>query len=231
LIKERRMILRKGIPTFPKDHSPAEKMKAQWRGLAVRLVVALVGLCPLVLLTGCNTISDITSGNGAVATTGAADTQATPPPQLKLSPGDKLHITVFGEDKLSGDFDIDPSGYVSIPLGGTVMAAGLSKPELEALLTKKLKGDYLRDPKVTVDVASFRPFYILGEVEKPGEYPYKGNLNVMTAIAIAGGNTFRASNSTVLIKHEKETALHEYPLTVAIPIYPGDLIRVPERYF
>ena len=227
------MILRKRIPTFPLDETPAEKMKAQRHGLAVRLVVALLGICPLVLLTGCNTISDIASGNGAstVATTAGADTQAPPPPELKLSPGDKLHITVFGEDKLTGDYDIDPSGYVSIPLGGTVMAAGLSKPELEALLTKKLKGDYLRDPKVTVDVASFRPFYILGEVEKPGEYPYKGNLNVMTAIAIAGGNTFRASNSTVLIKRANETELHEYPLTVAIPIYPGDLIRVPERYF
>ena len=230
---ERRMILRSGFPTCLQDHSPAGKMKAQWRGLAARLFVLLLGLGPLGLLTGCDSISDIASGNSAnaVVTTAVADTQTTPPPELKLSPGDKLHITVFGEDKLSGDFDIDPSGYVSIPLGGTVMAAGLSKLELEAVLTQKLKGDYLRDPKVTVDVASFRPFYILGEVEKPGEYPYKGNLNVLTAIAIAGGNTFRASNSTVLIKRANETALHEYPLTVAIPIYPGDLIRVPERYF
>jgi protein involved in polysaccharide export with SLBB domain len=221
-----------GIPTFPRAESPIKRIGTQWLAALIRLALVLLGLSPIALLAACDSVGDVTSGAsvGAVATTVDANGQVMPP-ALKISPGDKLHITVFGEDKLSGDFDIDPSGYLSIPLGGTVMAAGLSKPELEAVLTKKLKGDYLRDPKVTVDVASFRPFYILGEVQKPGEYPYKGNLNVLTAIAIAGGNTFRASNSTVMIKRANETALHEYPLTVAIPIYPGDLIRVPERYF
>lgn len=199
-------------------------------GFAGRLVAALVILGPLALLSACHSVTGSVSDSSmsAVATSLNAPTA---PPDLKVSPGDKLRVTVFGEDKLSGDYDVDPSGYLSIPLGGTVMAAGLSKPELETLLTKKLKGDYLKDPKVTVDVVSFRPFYILGEVEKPGEYPYKGNLNVLTAIAIAGGNTFRASNSTVQIKRANETTLRDYPLTVAIPIYPGDLIKVPERYF
>jgi protein involved in polysaccharide export with SLBB domain len=216
-------------PTRFQSSSSASPIGARCFGFAARLAVALFAFGSLALLTACDSVSGSLSDTSMSAVATSLD--ATAPADLKVSPGDKLRVTVFGEDKLSGDYDVDPSGYLSIPLGGTVMAAGLSKPELEALLTKKLKGDYLRNPKVTVDVVSFRPFYILGEVEKPGEYPYKGNLNVLTAIAIAGGNTFRASNSTVLIKRANETTLREYPLTVAIPIYPGDLVKVPERYF
>ena len=89
-----------------------------------------------------------------------------------LQPGEKIKVTVFGEDRLSGEYEIDPGGSVSLPLAGTIKAAGLSQYELEVALTKKFQGEYLRDPKVTVEVANFRPFYILGEVAKPGEYPY-----------------------------------------------------------
>eukprot|EP01037_Dinobryon_pediforme_P016819 gene16819-17000_t len=142
-----------------------------------------------------------------------------------LQPGDKIKVTVFGEDRLSGEFEIDPAGFVSLPLAGTVKAAGLSKQQLEQALAKKFKSEYLRDPKVTVDVSSFKPFYILGEVGKPGEYPFKGGLNLMSAIALAGGTTYRASRSTVMIKHSGDSDFKEYPLTPAIPIVPGDLIR------
>jgi protein involved in polysaccharide export with SLBB domain len=151
---------------------------------------------------------------------------------LKLQAGDRLKITVFGEDKLTGDYEIDPAGSVSLPLAGTVPAAGLTKAELERLLSKKFSnGAYLKNPKVTVDIATFRPFYILGEVEKPGEYPYKGGLNVVSAAAVAGGTTYRASRSQVLIQRAGEQSFSEYPLSPNIPVYPGDLIRVPERYF
>lgn len=148
-----------------------------------------------------------------------------------LQPGEKIKVTVFGEDRLSGEYEIDPAGYVSLPLAGTVKAAGLSKPQLEQELAKKFKGEYLRNPKVTVDVASFRPFYIMGEVGKPGEYAFKSGLNVMSAIALAGGSTYRASRSTVLIQHVGDPGFKEYPLSPTIPVLPGDLIRVPERYF
>jgi polysaccharide export outer membrane protein len=121
-----------------------------------------------------------------------------------LQPGEKIKVTVFGEDRLSGEYEIDPGGYVSLPLAGTVKAAGLSKQEFELALTKKFQGEYLRDPKVTVEVSSFRPFYILGEVTKPGEYPYKGGLSVLSAIALAGGSTYRASLSSVMIQHAGE---------------------------
>ena len=148
-----------------------------------------------------------------------------------LQPGEKLKITVFGEDRLSGEYEIDPAGFISLPLAGTVKAAGLSKPQLESELAKKFRGEFLRNPKVTVDVASFRPFYILGEVGKPGEYSYRGGLNVMSAIALAGGSGYRASRSTVMIQHIGENGFKEYPLSPTIPVLPGDLIRIPERYF
>jgi polysaccharide export outer membrane protein len=148
-----------------------------------------------------------------------------------LQPGEKIKVTVFGEDRLSGEYEIDPGGNVALPLAGTVKAAGLSQHELELALTKKFQSEYLRDPKVTVEVSSFRPFYILGEVAKPGEYPYKGGLNVLSAIALAGGSTYRASRSSVMIQHAEEAGFKEYPLSPTIPVLPGDLIRLPERYF
>jgi protein involved in polysaccharide export with SLBB domain len=148
-----------------------------------------------------------------------------------LQPGEKIRLIVFGEDRLTGEYEIDPAGYVSLPLAGTVKAAGLSKLELERELSKKFSGEYLRNPKVTVDVTTFRPFYILGEVSRPGKYPFDSGLNVMSAIAIGGGSTFRASRSTVLIQHPGDSGFKEYPLSPTIPVLPGDLVKVPERYF
>lgn len=156
---------------------------------------------------------------------------ASAPAAPRLQGGDKIRVTVFGEDKLTGEFEIDPGGFVSLPLAGTIRAVGLTKTELEQDLSKRFKSDYLRNPKVTVDIATFLPFYVLGEVEKPGEYPFKSGMNVMSAIAVAGGNTYRASKTQVLIQRSGERGLREYPLSSTIPVQPGDLIRVPERYF
>jgi protein involved in polysaccharide export with SLBB domain len=150
----------------------------------------------------------------------------------KLQAGDKLRVSVFGEDKLTGDYEIDPGGNLSLPLTGTVQAAGLTKRELEQLISRKLSSaNYIKDPKVTVDIATFRPFYVLGEVEKPGEYPFRSGLNVMSAMAVAGGATYRASHSRVMIQRAGETEFKEYEISPKIGVYPGDLIKVPERYF
>src|SRR5215204_7308196 len=149
----------------------------------------------------------------------------------KLQPGDKLNITVFGEEKLSGGHEIDQSGQISLPLAGTVEAAGLTQAELEQSLAKRFRSQYLKNPKVTVTVATLRPFYIMGEVQKPGEYPYKSGLNVLTAMAIAGGPTYRASRSTVQVQRRGETTMRDYPISASVPVLPGDVIRVPERYF
>ena len=149
----------------------------------------------------------------------------------KLQPGDKIRVNVYGEDKLSGEYEIDQSGQLSLPLAGTVEAVGLTQAELEQSLAKKFRSEYLRNPKVTVTIATLRPFYMMGEVTKPGEYPYKSGLNVLTAMAIAGGPTYRASRNTVQIQRRGETTMREYPISASFPVLPGDVIRVPERYF
>ena len=150
---------------------------------------------------------------------------------IKLEAGDKLHVTVFGEEKLTGDYQIDTAGNLALPLAGTVKAAGQTAPQLEKTLEARFKGTYLRDPKVTVEVMTFRPFYVLGEVQKPGEYPYRAGLNVLSAIAIAGGATYRASTSEVLIQRAGTTSLTKFPQSPMITVMPGDLVRVPERFF
>lgn len=172
------------------------------------------------------------AGNGMDTVAVARPDEATiPASELRLAPGDSIRVTVFNEASLSGTYQIDDDGYVSLPLAGTVKAAGATKIEFERVLAGKLKGDYLTNPKITVEVASFRPYFILGEVEKPGQYNYSSNLNVMSAMAVAGGPTYRASQSDVLIQRGGRGDFKRYPLSPTVLIYPGDLIRVPERYF
>lgn len=189
-------------------------------GLALAVVSALA-------VAGCG------GGLASVGAMGTGSIDAAQPAveAMRLQAGDKIRVTVYGEDKISGEYEIDPSGFVSLPLAGTVQAAGLTKISLEQSLSEKLKSNYLRDPKVTVDVATFRPIYVLGEVQKPGEYPFRSGLNVVSAMAVAGGATYRASNSRVLIQRSGEPALKEYALDPSVPIMPGDVLRIPERYF
>ena len=149
-----------------------------------------------------------------------------------LQPGEKLKITVYGEEALTGDYDINPNGYVSMPLIGTIKAAGRSQSDFGREIANKYRsGGFLQDPHVTVTVSQFKPFYVLGEATTPGEYPFRSGLNVHSAVAMAGGFTYRASRSYVLIRHMGDDVWKEYSLTEPVPIAPGDLIRVPERYF
>jgi protein involved in polysaccharide export with SLBB domain len=149
----------------------------------------------------------------------------------RIQTGDRIKVTVYGEDSLNGVYDVDPSGSVTVPLAGSVRAAGRTKGELQRAIAAKYKSDYLQDPKVTVDIVTFRPFYLMGEVEHPGEFAYRGDLNVLSAVTMAGGLTYRASRSTVLIKHPGDPMWKEYALLPSVMVGPGDLIRVPERYF
>jgi len=148
-----------------------------------------------------------------------------------LRAGDRIKINVYGEDALTGDYDISPSGYVTMPLIGAIRAAGRTQAELGRDIANKYRsGGLLQDPKVTVAVVQFRPFYVLGEAASPGEYPFRSGLTVHAAVAMAGGFTYRASKSFVLIRHAEDEVWKEYPLTEPVVIAPGDLIRVPERY-
>ena len=187
----------------------------------VRLIVAAC-----VLLSACGGVSAPPATPADLERVRAA---AAAPPRLQA--GEKIRITIFGENSLSGEYQIDPSGFVSLPLAGTAKAAGLTQDELARQLETNLRSGYLRDPKVTVSILEFRPFYILGEIEKPGSYPYSSSLNVMSAIATAGGSTYRASQSTVLIQRAGEDEMRTYDVSKPIPILPGDIIQVPRRYF
>ena len=189
--------------------------------LKCRCLLGIAGIALALLVGACAGGVDPTTINPPTAE----------PTELPLAPGDKLRVIVYGEDKLSGDYQIDNGGAISLPLAGTIQGAGLTKSELEQEITNKLKSQYLRNPRVTVDVASFRPFYILGEVQKPGEYPFRSGLNVLSAIAIAGGGTYRASNTKVSIQRAGAKEAVEYPQSPTILVMPGDVVRVPERYF
>src|SRR5215831_2961299 len=148
-----------------------------------------------------------------------------------LQPGDKIRVDVFGEDKLNGEYQLDQAGQISLPLAGTIKAQGMTQAQLEQALSKKLRSEYLRNPKVTVTVATLAPWYIIGEVNKPGQFDYRSGLNVLTAIAVAGGPTYRASRNNVQIQRRGETTMRDYPISASVPVLPGDVIKVPERYF
>ena len=152
-------------------------------------------------------------------------------PAYRLGSGDKVRVITFGEESLSGEFFVGSTGKVSLPLIGEVKAAGLTLPEFQGEFENALKNGYLKEPRVSVEVLNYRPFYILGEVEKPGTYPYTNGLTVMNAVATAEGFTYRANQKRVFIKREGETDEKEYPLVGDVPVAPGDTIRIAERFF
>lgn len=149
----------------------------------------------------------------------------------KLGAGDKIRVITFGEESLTGEFQVGGSGKVSLPLIGEVAAAGMTIPEFQKEVESALKDGYLKDPRVSVEVLNYRPFYILGEVNKPGEYPYTNGLTVMNAVATAEGFTYRANTKRVFIKRADDAQEQEYPLNSTTPVAPGDTIRVAERFF
>jgi protein involved in polysaccharide export with SLBB domain len=148
----------------------------------------------------------------------------------RIQAGDKIRLIVYGEDTLSGLYDVSPSGTLSLPLIGTISAVGRSRAELERQIANRVSA-FVKDAKVTVSVIDFRPFYVMGEVLRPGKYPYESGLTAMSAISTAGGLTYRASRSVVLVQRSGEDVWHEYPLTGDVLVGPGDVVRIPERYF
>jgi polysaccharide export outer membrane protein len=148
-----------------------------------------------------------------------------------LGPNDRIRLKVYGEADITGEYEIDSNGQVSIPLAGHIKAADLTTKQLERSITSALAKGIVRDPRVNVEVALYRPYYILGEVKKGGEYPYRLGLTVMDAVASAGGFTYRANEGKVYLRRAGTGAEEIYALDAPILVYPGDNIRVPERYF
>lgn len=148
----------------------------------------------------------------------------------RLGVGDKFKLTVFGEDNLSGQFEVNAVGQASLPLIGELPAKGLSQQEFRDQIARKLSDGYLKNPKVTVEMLTYRPIYVHGEVKNGGEFPYKTGLSLRDVVAIAGGYTYRANQDVVYMSRagKKEVAVQ---LPADIPVLPGDNIQIPERFF
>jgi polysaccharide export outer membrane protein len=168
---------------------------------------------------------------GEAPLTGSAPAPLVAAAPYRLEMGDKVHIVVFGEENLSGDYTVAPDGNIVFPLTGGIRAAGLSIPQLQKTIVADLSQGFVHDPHVTVDASSLRPFFILGEVNKPGQYSYLPDLTVLDAVATAQGFTYRADMSYVLIRHARQATEQELPITPDAIIEPGDTIRVTQRYF
>ena len=152
-------------------------------------------------------------------------------PEYRLGAADKVRVNVFGEEALTGEFLVGGSGKISLPLIGEVQAAGLTIAELQEEIANALRQGYINEPRVSAEVLNYRPFYILGEVNKPGEYPYTNNLTVLNAVATAEGFTYRADTRRVYIKRADGVGEQAFPLTTATQVAPGDTIRIGERFF
>lgn len=149
----------------------------------------------------------------------------------RLGSADKVRITVYGEETLTGEYSVTGSGSISFPLIGEVQATGRTLTQVREEIRQKLAEGYLREPRVSAEVLTFRPFYILGEVNRPGQYPYTDGLTVPKAVATAGGFTYRANQKKVFIKRGDQPAEEAQKLTAETMVAPGDIIRIGERLF
>jgi protein involved in polysaccharide export with SLBB domain len=199
------------------------------------LMLHIKGVLCLMLvavLAGCS------AGNGPNDATGiAAASYAGPGPlrgsdgPYKLGPGDRVRIKVYDDVNLTDQYEVNSAGFVSIPLVGSVRASGLTTAQLERVIADRMKGKLAQDPKINVEIASYAPFYIYGEVKKAGMYPYQPGLTVADAIATAGGLTYRADERTVYLQRAGSPQQQAVRLDVPQRVFPGDNIRIAERMF
>jgi polysaccharide export outer membrane protein len=199
-----------------------------WKSTASGLAGMSVLFCALSCLSVPNA-----SAQGITPAPAKAATAASSPlsEDYKLGEGDKLRVTVYGEMDLSGEFLVDDSGFVRLPLVGQIQASGLGLRDFEGKVKSALDAGYLKDARVSVDVINYRPFYILGQVNKPGEYPYVNGMTVLNAVALAGGYTYRASESSIYIRRKGTDKEQSARADQSTKVLPGDIIRIPERFF
>jgi len=149
----------------------------------------------------------------------------------KLGPNDRTRIIVFGQPSLTGEFVLDGNGVLAFPLVGNINARGMTPSELQQTIAQKLDTDWIKNPSVSVEVSTRRPFYVVGEVQKPGSYPYVTDMNVLNAIATAGGETYRANMHDFWIKRKRDGRIVRVEANQESTLQPGDTVIVRERYF
>lgn len=190
----------------------------------MKTAVILVANASLFLSACANSSNVISSGERYAARSEVAESYA-------LGAGDKVRMTVFSEPTLSGDFSVSTDGELSLPLIGNISVAGKTTAQVTALAQSLFADGYLRDPKISMEIVTYRPFFVLGEVKAPGQYPYASGMTAMNAVATAEGYTPRASKKSIYIRRFGEKVEQTYELTPDLRIWPGDTLRVGERYF
>ncbi|MBB1090422.1 polysaccharide export protein [Rhodopseudomonas palustris] len=217
----------------------------------VRLVSAfrlsMIAVTAALVLGGCmrrsgpvavqpsNTLDSLAYGGGYAApgpvAYAAAPLPASPQPEYRLDAGDRLRIVVYGQEGLTNTYAIDASGAITMPLIGSVPARGRTAAGLAAAISARLRNGFIREPSVAVEIDSYRPFFILGEVLAPGQYPYVPNMTVESAVAIAGGFSPRARRDSVTLTHPEGGAVVRAVVPLGTPLTPGDTVLVSERWF
>jgi polysaccharide export outer membrane protein len=219
------------------------KMRTRFSALAAMVVVLLLSGCEGTDLLG----TPPADSTAAPAPSESADATPAPSPAESTAPqapavtfsadeytlgaGDQIRIIVFGSEDLSGEFEVGPQGDIAYPLIGQVQAGGKTLRAVEEEIANRLKPDYLKDPRVNVEVLNYRPFFVLGEVRRPGSYPYQSGMTVVNAVALAGGFTYRAVEDEVLITRASDPSKQEMRADLNASVLPGDTIEVQERFF
>lgn len=199
---------------------------SQVRALAMALLLALgLGAC-----SSSPAGPGLTGGAGPVGPTTPDAPAELVNAVYRLGSGDKVKVTVFRHTDLSGEFSLDGSGNVALPLVGEIEAGGLTSRELEQKIAARLSDGLIREPQVGVEILNYRPFYILGEVKTPGSYPYQNNMNVLNAVALAGGFSYRAKQDGFLLQRGGSNS-QGVVVRGDAQLLPGDIVTVRERFF
>jgi protein involved in polysaccharide export with SLBB domain len=204
-------------------------MSKPYIGATARAFAALLTLCLIACSNEAGTYNTTPMTQRSAALPAGA---AAPPQELVLGAGDKVRVGVAGAEKLNGEYAIDLSGALSLPLIGVVTAAGKTPKQVQAEIAQRLRDEKLMEnPSVSVALAEGRPFYVLGEVKNPGKYPYVAGLNIISAVATAGGFSGRAEQDFVFVRHPGQPDEVRVPIASALPVQPGDIVRVGARVF
>jgi polysaccharide export outer membrane protein len=182
----------------------------------MRLLLAVLAVLALAAIGGCSTYY-------------APEAALNAP--YRLASGDRVRVIVFGQENLSNSFSVDGSGAIAMPLIGEVSAKGLTTPELARAIEARLRQGYVREPRVSVEVEAFRPFFVMGEVNVAGQYPFINGMTVQNAIAVAGGFTPRAVQDSVDITRIVSGSPTTFSEPLGFPVRPGDTITARERFF
>jgi protein involved in polysaccharide export with SLBB domain len=193
--------------------------------MPLTIVLVATWLLALLGIAGCTGVDPAPGSQSA-----AIDPAALAAP-YRLGPGDQIDVIVFGEDNLSGTFDLDEGGAFSLPLAGSIPVRDKTARQAEAAIAARLADGLVTDPKVSVNIKRYRPIYVVGEVQKPGAYPAYGPTSVLNAVALAGGYTYRARNGQITVIRYSDAAHRPVVVGETDIVLPGDTVTVPERWF